>query len=66
MGPGRLEGGVVLLRVEVGVITGRQRPEEVARDLQKKRWKCIGHLLLMIAECTEELFGLTSINRSIC
>ena len=36
MGPGCLEGGVVLLRVEVGVITGRQRPEEVARDLQKK------------------------------
>ena len=34
MRPRRLEGGVVLLRIEVWIITGRQRPEEVARDLK--------------------------------
>ena len=35
MGPRRLEGGVVLLRIEVWIITRREGPEEVARDLKE-------------------------------
>ena len=34
MGPRRLAGGVILLRIEVWIITRREGPEEVARDLK--------------------------------